>query len=413
MTQKDQFRMTVQNHLADKNKIFAHIVEQLEKGESAAPQEKKRFSAKLIVSLAGVAVLIGGTCAAGIPYLLSQKANRDVVVGLAGSLRAESRLSPSAAQVSSGAGAVPQSSPRTESTGVSASLKYAGPGNPAVSVSAQTGSAGRAGTPASSSGIKAPPIIGTQNAETDISTRRGYSTDGIPDSDCAGDPSAPASRTVSLEGKTETAAYLSTKDYSKTDLQRGSDGYDKYDIYKDSGGNMFYFLHSGNLLCSVIKRFAYQSVPQEKAVPEAQAQKTAETFASAEMGNISGYTFKSSSYESGSGYYSVLYVKKLAGYDTYDTLNVLVGADGEPLAFSALNRGRYDKYAGVKIDSAKIKAALDAAASKMGACKYDVDEARIGIGSDGKLTLFATINATIPTGGNTAVAHTTLTIPIG
>lgn len=235
-----------------------------------------------------------------------------------------------------------------------------------------------------------PPPSYTQTSSSPSSSAWGYTVDS----------SVPKKRTVRFESEKDRLTYWGTENNSETPLSERADVYGTYDVYFDGSRTNFCFLHGTNLLCSLLMLYRYPLVKQANAIPQAQAQKIGLAFVREEIGDISGYVYRSCSYTE-EGYYCFEFDKKIAGYDTDDELYFWVTGKGTPIEFSTWKRARYDKYKNIKVAPTVNQKAMDAKLASLGLKKYTLNETFLTLNDSGVLQLVDDVSYFIPTGTRT------------
>lgn len=205
-------------------------------------------------------------------------------------------------------------------------------------------------------------------------------------------------RSVVINDKKHEVKYQYTKNIKNTSLDERNDSYGTYDIYVDNEGTEFSYLHNTNILCSMIKGNAYQSVFQVNAIKEDVAKENASRYMKTIMSNFESYDFDYCFYDDNTGVYSMCFINKLSGIKTDDAIYVWVSADGEISAFSMFYRDRYEKYKDIAIDLDKNELDFKKQMDNMINCsannKYKVNNGYISLDDSGKLVYVREVEIT-------------------
>jgi uncharacterized OB-fold protein len=201
-----------------------------------------------------------------------------------------------------------------------------------------------------------------------------------------------------IQEESRTLTYYRTVNWSDNDLpvNKRFDTYGTMDRYVDEEGIEYSYLYNTDLLLAVYRYVLWSELPQESAIPEAEALKIASEFLSKIRKDAAEYQLLSIFYEQ-AGRYIVHYRKHVSGFGTDAVMWVQVEADGKITSFAENSYKRYDNITlsdrevqrAETAATASLERTAKAITQEIGGSKvtYETRDSYISIDDDGCIVL--------------------------
>ncbi len=197
-----------------------------------------------------------------------------------------------------------------------------------------------------------------------------------------------AARTSPFTSAETSYQYSNCSESKKGSAVKG-DFYSVYDVYKNDQEDLIY-LHDADLLCRYFFRENYTS--ESVSMTKEEALTASNTFLAGFLSQEQLNKFESPDVEEGPDgilLYSIVYVRKIAGYDTDETIMVLISPSGKIVGYNGENLNKYDGYIDVitKEKVATSEELLKDRIQSTGLTNYTMDSPVIVTNTEGKLFL--------------------------